>query len=137
MPINFPAIEPTEQPDFAMPEVPGSESISVSGLRSYRQRGSRAVDAPLSLTFANISHDTAVLILDAYRSASWIESLTIPPIVFNNAGTNLSAILQAPASGLAWFFAKGAPPILQRVQGSGGRLSTVQVQLRAELRLTV
>lgn len=134
MPVNFPAIEPTDQPDFTMPEVPGSESVSVSGLRSYRQRGSRAVDAPLSLTFVNIPNATGELILAAYVSAGWIESLTIPDIVFNNAGPALLARLQTPGPGLAWFFAKGAPPTLERVKGSAGRLVTVQVRLRAELR---
>jgi hypothetical protein len=136
MAVAFPAIEPTEQPDFTMPEVPGSESVSVSGLRSYRQRGNQAVDAPLSLVFGNIPHDTAVLILACYATASWIEPLVIPPIVCNNAGVNLSAVMATPAVGLSWYFQKGSPPTLQRVQGSGGRLSTVQVRLRAELRLS-
>lgn len=136
MAVNFPAIEPTEQPDFTMPEVPGSESISVSGARSYRQRGSRPVDGALSLMFANIPNATGEQILAAYVSASWIESLTIPAVVFNNAGPSLAARLQTPGAGLAWFFAKGSPPTLQRVKGSAGRLVTVQVQLRAELRLT-
>jgi hypothetical protein len=136
MAVAFPLIEPTEQPEFAMPEIPGSEAVSVSGLRSYRQRGSRAVDAPLGLVFANIPNATAAQILNCYAAASWIEPLIIPSIVFNNAGTELSAILQTPGVGLTWYFRKGSPPSMQRVKGSAGRLSTVQVQLRAELRLS-
>jgi hypothetical protein len=134
--IPFPAIEPTEQPDFTMPEVPGSESASVSGARSYRQRGSRPVDARLSLVFSNKPHDIAAEILTCYLAASWVEALVIPPIVFNGAGNDLLAILNGAGSGLSWYFAKGSPPTLQRVKGSGGRLSTVQVSLRGELRLT-
>lgn len=136
MAVAFPAIEPTEQPDFVMPEIPGSESVSVSGLRSYRQLGNRAVDAPLSLVFTNIPHGVAAQILNCYTAASWIESLIIPPIVFNGVGPELLAVLADAGSGLSWYFAKGAPPNLQRVKGSGGRLVTVQVRLRAELRLS-
>lgn len=136
MAVDFPAIEPTEQPDFTMPEVPGSESISVSGLRSYRQRGSRAVDAALTLVFGNITNDSGAEILGAYALASWIEPLTIPAIVFNGAGDDLLGVLANADTGLSWYFTKGSPPTLQRVKGGGGRLCTVQVRLRAELRLT-
>ena len=135
MAVAFPAIEPTEQPDFTMPEIPGSESISVSGLRSYRQRGSRAVDAPMSLVFGNIPHDSGALILGCYVAASWIEPLILPPIIFNGISSDLLAFFANANSGLSWYFQKGSPPTLQRVKGSGGRLVTVQVSLRAELRL--
>ena len=135
MAVDFPAIEPTEQPEFVMPEIPGSESISAGGARSYRQRGNRPVDGSLGLVFSNIPHDLAAEILQCYQSAGWAEALNIPSIVFNNAGAALTAILLTPASGLSWYFKKGSPPTLQRVKGSGGRLSSVQVSLRAELRI--
>jgi hypothetical protein len=87
--------------------------------------------------FANIPHEAGAEILGCYATASWIESLTLPPIIFNGVGAELLALISSAGSGLSWYFVKGSPPTLQRVKGSGGRLVTVQVRLRAELRLVV
>jgi hypothetical protein len=133
MTVNFPAIQPTAT-SFVMPEWPTSETVSLSGVRSYRLWADKASGAILRLEFANISNANKWAIDTAHQAArGHLEDLSLPAIVFNGViDAALLAFLQQPGAGTKWYFIKGSPPDGSRVPG---RRWTVKVDLRSELRL--
>jgi hypothetical protein len=126
--VNFPAIQPTGH-EFGEPDFPVTEMRSQSGVRSVRQWGDRASDAPMTLTFANITQAAYAQIKAAHTAARGkVFDVTFPAIV----GKNLTDVdLFNPGPGLKWFWV--SPPDGNRVQG--GRRITCRCTFRAELRL--
>jgi hypothetical protein len=128
MTVQFPAIQPTAH-EFGEPDFPVTEMRSQSGVRSVRQWGDRASDAPMTLTFANITQADYALIRAAHTAARGnVFDVTFPSIVTNG----LTGVdLLNPGPGLKWYFVE--PPDGSRVQG--GKRVTCRCTFRAELRL--
>ena len=128
MTVSFPAIKATGH-EFGEPSWPVTERRAQSGVRSVRQWGSLAGDAPMTLEFSNITQAAYAQIRAAHTAALGpMDDVAFPAIV----GQNLSEVdLFNPGPGLKWFFA--SPPECSRVPG-GRRISCLCV-FRAELRL--
>lgn len=128
MTVSFPAIKPTAH-EFGEPSWPVTERRSQGGVRSVRQWGSLAGDAPMTLTFENITQAAYASIRAAHTAARGsVDDVTFPAIV----GQNLSEVdLLIPGPGLRWYFA--APPEGSRV--AGGKRISCRCVFRAELRL--
>ena len=128
MTVQFPEIQPTGhqfgEPDFAV-----TEMRSQSGVRSVRQWGDRASDAPLTLEFSNITQAAYALIQAAHTAARGkVEDVAFPAIV----GKGLVDVdLFNPGPGLRWYWA--GPPEGSRVPG--GKRISCRCTFRAELRL--
>jgi hypothetical protein len=128
MTVQFPAIQPTAH-EFGEPSWPVTERRAQSGVRSIRQWGDRASDAPMTLTFDNITQAAYALIKAAHGAANGpVDDVAFPTIV----GKNLDDVdLFNPGPGLRWFFV--APPKGSRVKG--GKRISCSCTFRAELRL--
>ena len=128
MTVQFPAIQPTAH-DFGEPGWPVTERRAQSGVRSVRQWGDRASDAPMTLEFDNITQAAYALIKAAHTSARGpMDDVAFPAIV----GKNLTGVdLFNPGPGLRWYFA--GPPEGNRAKG--GRRISCRCTFRAELRL--
>lgn len=128
MTIQFPAVQPTAH-EFGEPSWPVTERRAQSGVRSIRQWGDKASDAPMTLTFDNITQAVYAQIKAAYMAARGpTEDIAFPAIV----GKNLDqADLLDPGPGLRWYFL-GEP---QGSRSQGGKRISVKVQFRAELRM--
>lgn len=135
MTVNFPAIQPTAC-SYTPPRFPTTESVSKSGVRSYRIWGSERSDGTLDLAFENIDEAEAAAILSAFSSTKgFAEDLNLPSIVFKSiTNTDLLAEFSQSDSGLKWYFINDEPPSIERVQG--GKRYTTRVRLRAELRFS-
>ena len=128
MTIQFPAIQPTAH-EFGEPSWPVTERRAQSGVRSIRQWGDRASDAPMTLTFDNITPAAYSLIQAAHNAANGpVEDVAFPTIVCKNLD---GVDLFNPGPGLRWFFV--APPEGSRVKG--GRRLSCRCTFRAELRM--
>ncbi|KPK36875.1 MAG: hypothetical protein AMJ69_12885 [Gammaproteobacteria bacterium SG8_47] len=128
MTVQFPEIQPTGH-EFGEPDFPVTETRSQSGVRSVRQWGDRASDAPMTLEFANITQAAYALIKAAHTAARGkMDDVQFPPIV----GNGLTGVdLFSPGPGLKWYWV--APPEGSRVPG--GKRITCRCTFRAELRL--
>lgn len=128
MTVQFPSIQPTAH-EFGEPSWPVTERRSQSGFRSIRQWGNLASDAPMTLTFDNITQSTYAQIKEAHAAARGpVNDVTFPAIV----GKNLEEVdLLNPGPGLRWFFV--APPEGSRVKGS--KRISCRCTFRAELRM--
>lgn len=128
MTVQFPEIQPTGH-EFGEPDFPVTELRSQSGVRSVKQWGDRASDAPLTLEFANITQSAYALIRAAHTAARGkVDDVAFPLIV----GKGLVDVdLFNPGPGLKWYWA--SPPEGSRVQG--GRRITCRCTFRAELRM--
>ena len=128
MTVQFPAIQPTAH-EFGEPSWPVTEMRSQSGVRSVRQWGDKASDAPMTLTFTNITQAAYDLIQAAHAAARGpMEDVQFPAVV-GNALNDVD--LLNPGPGLKWYFA--GPPEGSRVKG--GKRITCRCNFRAELRL--
>ena len=84
MTIDFPAIQPTEC-SYTPPRFPTTESVSRSGVRSYRIWANKRSDGFLDLRFENIDQVSAAAILNTFENAKGIvEDLALPSILFNS-----------------------------------------------------
>lgn len=128
MTVQFPEIQPTGH-QFGEPDFPVTEMRSQSGVRSVRQWGDRASDAPLTLEFNNITQAAYALIQAAHTAARGkVEDVGFPAIV----GKGLVDVdLLSPGPGLRWYWA--GPPEGSRVPG--GKRISCRCTFRAELRL--
>lgn len=128
MTVQFPALQPTAH-EFGEPDWPVTEMRSQSGVRSVRQWGDKASDAPMTLTFGNITQAAYALIRAAHTSARGkMDDVAFPAIV----GKGLDGVdLMNPGPGLRWYFS--GPPEGSRAQG--GKRINATVTFRAELRL--
>ena len=128
MTVSFPAIKATGH-EFGEPSWPVTERRAQSGVRSVRQWGSLAGDAPMTLEFSNITQAAYAQIRAAHTAARGpMDDVAFAAIV----GQNLSEVdLFNPGPGLKWFFA--SPPEGSRVPG--GRRISCRCVFRAELRL--
>jgi hypothetical protein len=135
MTIDFPAIQPTEC-SYTPPRFPTTESVSRSGVRSYRIWANKRSDGFLDLRFENIDQVSAAAILNTFENAKGIvEDLALPSILFNSiTNPSLLAEFSQSNSDLKWYFINDEPPIMERVQG--GKRYTTRVRLRAELRFS-
>lgn len=133
MTVNFPAIQPTAC-SYTPPRFPVTESVSKSGVRSYRIWGNKRSDGFLDLTFENKTQSETAAILGAFNDAKgMVEDLNLPGIIFNSiTDASLLQEFSQSGSGLKWYFINDEPPPVERVQG--GRRYTTRVRLRAELR---
>lgn len=132
MTVAFPAIHPTGC-SFTPPSWTITESVSQSGVRSYRVWSNKPTDAVLDLTFTNITEAQAKGILDAYTAAKGnLEDLSIPSVVFTGIqDVTFRQLFAQEGTGLLWYFIAGQPPTVERVPG---RRYSTRVSLRAELR---
>jgi len=128
MTVQFPAIQPTAH-EFGEPDWPVTEMRSQSGVRSVRQWGDRASDAPMTLTFTNITQAAYQLIRDAHTAARGKVNDVAFPAIVGNGLTDVD--LLNPGPGLKWYFV--GPPEGTRIQG--GKRLTCRCTFRAELRL--
>jgi hypothetical protein len=128
MTVQFPAIQPTAH-EFGEPDWPVTEIRSQSGVRSVRQWGDRASDAPMTLTFTNITQAAYQLIRDAHTAARGKVNDVAFPAIVGNGLTDVD--LLNPGPGLKWYFV--GPPEGTRIQG--GKRLTCRCTFRAELRL--
>lgn len=128
MTVQFPAIKATDH-EFGEPSWPVTERRAQSGVRSIRQWGDKASDAPMTLIFDNKTQAEYALIRAAHNAANGpVEAVTFPAIV----SANLDDVdLFNPGPGLRWFFV--APPEGSRVKGS--KRISCRCTFRAELRL--
>ena len=128
MTVSFPAIKATGH-EFGEPSWPVTERRAQSGVRSVRQWGSLAGDAPMTLEFSNITQAAYAQIRAAHTAARGpMDDVAFPAIV----GQNLSEVdLFNPGPGLKWFFA--SPPEGSMVPG--GRRISCRCVFRAELSL--
>lgn len=128
MTVQFPAIKATDH-EFGEPSWPVTERRAQSGVRSIRQWGDKASDAPMTLSFDNITQAAYALIRAAHNAANGpVEAVTFPAIV----SANLDGVdLFNPGPGLRWFFA--GPPEGSRVKG--GKRISCRCTFRAELRM--
>lgn len=128
MTVQFPAIQPTAH-EFGEPSWPVTERRAQSGVRSIRQWGNLASDAPMTLSFDNITQAAYASIQAAHAAANGpVNDVAFPAIV----GKNLDGVdLFNPGPGLRWFFV--APPEGNRVPG--GKRISCRCTFRAELRL--
>jgi hypothetical protein len=128
MTVQFPAIQPTDH-EFGEPSWPVTDMRAQSGVRSIRQWGDKASDAPMTLMFDNISQAAYALIQAAHTAARGnVFDVTFAPIT----GKNLDDVdLFNPGPGLRWYFV--APPEGSRVKG--GKRISCRCTFRAELRL--
>jgi len=128
MTVQFPEIQPTGH-EFGEAEFPVTEMRSQSGVRSVRQWGDRASDAPMTLVFTNITQAAYAQIKAAHIAARGkVFDVTFAAIT----GKNLTDVdLFNPGPGLKWFWVR--PPEGNRVQG--GKRITCRCTFRAELRL--
>lgn len=135
MSINFPAIQPTAC-SYTPPRFPTTESVSKSGVRSYRIWANKRSDGLLDLAFENIDQSGAAAILGAFESAKgMVEDVSLPSVVFKSiTNTELLAEFSQSGSSLKWYFINEDPPVIERVQG--GKRYTTRVRLRAELRFS-
>lgn len=135
MTVNFPAIQPTAC-SYTPPRFPTTESVSKSGVRSYRIWGSKRSDGFLDLTFENKTQSETAAILGAFNDAKgMVEDLNLPGIIFNSiTDASLLQEFSQSNSDLKWYFINEEPPSIERVQG--GKRYTTRVRLRAELRFS-
>lgn len=128
MTVQFPAIKATDH-EFGEPSWPVTERRSQGGVRSIRQWGDKASDAPMMLTFDNITQAAYALIRAAHSAANGpVQDVTFPAIV----SANLDGVdLFNPGPGLRWYFV--APPEGKRVKG--GKRISCRCTFRAELRM--
>lgn len=128
MTVSFPEIQPTGH-QFGEPDFPVTEMRSQSGVRSVRQWGDRASDAPLTLEFNNITQAAYALIRAAHTAARGkVEDVAFPLIVAKGLD---DVDLLDPGPGLRWYWV--APPEGSRVPG--GKRISCRCTFRAELRL--
>ena len=128
MTVQFPAIQPTAH-EFGEGSWPVTESRSQSGVRSVRLWGDKPSDAPLTLTFDNITQAAYQQIRAAHNAARGpMEDVTFPAIVGKGL---IDAQLLTPGGGMRWYWA--APPEGSRMQG--GRRISCRCTFRAEHRL--
>lgn len=135
MTVNFPAIQPTSC-SYTPPRFPTTESVSKSGVRSYRIWANKRSDGLLDLAFENINESGAAAILEAFRETKGMaEDLNLPSIIFKSiTNSDLLAEFSQSNSSLKWYFINEDPPVIERVQG--GKRYTTRVRLRAELRFS-
>lgn len=128
MTVQFPAIKATDH-EFGEPSWPVTERRAQSGVRSIRQWGDKASDAPMTLTFENITQAAYALIRAAHNAANGpVEAIVFPAIV----SANLDDVdLFNPGPGLRWYFA--APP--EGSRAPGGKRISCRCTFRAELRM--
>lgn len=128
MSVSFPALRPTtrsyEAPDYAQlsPQFVGTVTYP-------RLLGSKPGKAKLSLSFENISDDSAALIIAAWmNSLTGFLPLTLPPeIVAGIDNADLATRIQTGAH-LDWYF-DGPPKQSSVIKG----ISTVQVELSGDI----
>lgn len=123
---TFPAITPSAM-NFTAPEFPVRSTTSLSGVVSRRIFGNRGSRSTLSLTFSNITDDSAADILSAWNDGSGpLDVLTVPSAVFDGASTELANYLSTGGDSLNWHFADA--PRIDRVAPG---VSSVRVNLEA------
>ena len=123
MTVPFPAIRPISR-DFTDPSIPVRQRRSLAGVTFTQQLGSLAVDAELSLRFANRPNAEWELISAAWAAGrTGMVEVILPPEVW--------APDEAPIlPGLQWRFVPDQRPVKSQDRERPGRFDTV-VQLRA------
>lgn len=130
--VNFPNVVPSSM-EFTPPEFPIGEDVSIGGVYTRRRFSNRASEGRLQVEFRNIDNSLAAAIVAAHHQSKGTASIVFDTSFFNGAGGELTPYLNNTAyPGLAWFFLKGSPPRISRVEG-GGQLSNVSLEIAARL----
>jgi hypothetical protein len=130
--VDFPDVIPSSM-EFVAPEFPIGEDVSIGGVYTRRRFSNRASEGRLQVEFRNVDNSVAAAILAAHNRSKGTASIVFSPNFFSGAGSGLTNYLDNSAyPGLAWFFVKGSPPRIVRVEG-GGRISNVSLELAARL----
>jgi hypothetical protein len=128
--VAFPSVKPTGR-SYNPGSYPTAEFKSLSGVTTRMLYGNRRSDAELSLDFANISDESAALILRNYEQVTltgdWVSFTSATGSL--GAASALAAYLQeSGGSGLRWRYAE-APQLSSVFPGR----STVQVKFVGQL----
>lgn len=127
--IAFPNLKPSTR-SYSPGEFASTEFKALNGAITKLRYGNRRHNSTLSLTFANISDDNAVLILDHYNlitlTGDWASFSTTSAAA--GASAALVPWLEESVSGLRWRYA--SPPNVSSVKKG---LSTIQCEFIANL----
>jgi hypothetical protein len=130
--IRFPSVIPSSM-EFSPPEFPIGEDVSIGGVYTRRKFGNKPSEGRLQTEFNNISNSLAAEILGLHLQSKGLAAIIFDRSFFSGAGTELRMYLSNQAyPGLSWFFVKGSPPRIGRVEG-GGQISNVSVEFAARL----
>jgi len=127
--IAFPNLKPSAR-SYSPGEFASTEFKALNGAITKLRYGNRRHNSTLSLTFANISDDNAVLILDHYSlitvTGDWASFSTASAAA--GASESLVPWLAESVSGLRWRYA--SPPNVSSVKKG---LSTIECEFIANL----
>lgn len=130
--VQFPLIIPSSM-EFSPPEFPIGEDVSIGGVYTRRKFGNRPSEGRLQTEFRNISNSIAAEMLGLHLQSKGLAAIIFDQSFFSGAGADLRPYLNNQAyPGLSWFFVKGSPPRISRVEG-GGQISNVSVEFAARL----
>lgn len=127
--VAFPNLKPTSR-SYSPGEFASIEFKALNGAITKLRYGNRRHNSTLSLTFANISDDNVVLILDHYSlitvTGDWASFTTSNATA--GASASLVPWLAESASGLRWRYASSP-----KVSSVRNGLSTIECEFIANL----
>jgi hypothetical protein len=123
---QFPNLKPSDR-QFKLGAYPTKTYRSLSGATVKRSFGNRPTGYALQLSYANITDDITVQLLDHYNStAGGFERFTLPAALFAGMSTALTSRVQSP-TGIRWEYAD-APEVKSVYNG----ISEVTISLVGE-----
>jgi hypothetical protein len=129
MSIVFPSLRPTAR-EFTLGTFPTKVYRSLAGTVAKRSFGNKPHSYQLVLTFANVSDETVVQIIDHYNNTSGgFSRFRLPSTIFSGMSEALTAQMQAPYD-IRWEYA--SPPSVESVYTG---ISIVSVELVGELKV--
>ena len=130
--VDFPLIVPSSM-EFSPPEFPIGEDVSIGGVYTRRRFGNRPSEGRLQTEFSNVANSIAASVLKSHLDSGGLASINFDSSFFSGAGVELLVYLNNSAyQGLSWYFTKGSPPRINRVEG-GGQLSNMSIEFVARL----
>ena len=127
MSVVFPSLKPTSR-EFILGTFPTKVYRSLAGTTAKRSFGNQPSAYQLTLTFANISDEAVVQIINHYNETSGgFSRFRLPVSIFSGMDPLLRDQVRSPYN-IQWEYA--SPPTIQSVYRD---ISTVTVELSGEL----